>query len=283
MKAYYRQILEDIANHEDFGKRNPVDIGNECGYPEEDVLEMIKIVQSEEEKKEPKVVVKIGKKIGVGHNLEVDTEIVLLPFYHGSNMFMELTDLTRELIGEEYDSEDSCREAIAEVIERCDEVRNEYIDFDSDKFVGIDPINKCCHRIFEMIDKIDDYVKINAMDIDLTQIRQIKKEVKKELKIYVETQIKKGEGFYTVEPWEEAAENITLEEMEDIRMGFFGGTKEVTTYMVGDNICDLPLRWDEEVKRFEEVLRLDCLSFVKSRYTGRINNFVEMINAKIEG
>ncbi len=51
MKAYYRQILEDIANHEDFGKRNPVDIGNECGYPEEDVLEMIKIVQSEEEKK----------------------------------------------------------------------------------------------------------------------------------------------------------------------------------------------------------------------------------------
>ena len=33
--------MEEIAAHPDFGKRNPVDIGIECGYQEESVVEMI--------------------------------------------------------------------------------------------------------------------------------------------------------------------------------------------------------------------------------------------------
>lgn len=38
----YRKIINEICNHKDFGKRNPVDIGIECGYSEKDVLKAIK-------------------------------------------------------------------------------------------------------------------------------------------------------------------------------------------------------------------------------------------------
>ena len=39
-------MLKAISAHKDFGKRNPVDIGIECGYTKEDVLDMIQMIQS---------------------------------------------------------------------------------------------------------------------------------------------------------------------------------------------------------------------------------------------
>ncbi len=42
---FYQNMMEEIGGHEDFGKRNPVDIGIDCGYSEEDVMEMIRMIQ----------------------------------------------------------------------------------------------------------------------------------------------------------------------------------------------------------------------------------------------
>lgn len=44
-KQYYMNIMKAISEHEDFGKRNPVDIGIDCGYTEEDVLGMIEMLR----------------------------------------------------------------------------------------------------------------------------------------------------------------------------------------------------------------------------------------------
>ena len=44
-KEQYEKMMEEIAAHPDFGKRNPVDIGVECGYQEEAVMEMICFLQ----------------------------------------------------------------------------------------------------------------------------------------------------------------------------------------------------------------------------------------------
>lgn len=52
---YYINIIKAISEHEDFGKRNPVDIGIECGFAEEDILgaiEMIRTMKAEEDEKE---------------------------------------------------------------------------------------------------------------------------------------------------------------------------------------------------------------------------------------
>lgn len=38
---YYMDIVKAISEHEDFGKRNPVDLGIECGFTEDDVLRTI--------------------------------------------------------------------------------------------------------------------------------------------------------------------------------------------------------------------------------------------------
>lgn len=53
-KEKYDQMIKEISEHKDFGKRNPVDIGMECGYPEEDVLEMLKMLSEKVDKKETK-------------------------------------------------------------------------------------------------------------------------------------------------------------------------------------------------------------------------------------
>ena len=53
-KQYYMGIIKAISEHADFGKRNPVDIGIDCGYTEEDVLgmiEMLRAMQDEEDEK----------------------------------------------------------------------------------------------------------------------------------------------------------------------------------------------------------------------------------------
>ena len=53
-KEYYEKMMEEIGTHPDFGKRNPVDIGIECGYSEDDVMGMIHFLQGLKGKQEMK-------------------------------------------------------------------------------------------------------------------------------------------------------------------------------------------------------------------------------------
>ena len=46
-EQYYLIMMKEISEHKDFGRRNPVDIGLECGYTEEDVLDMIHMLQQD--------------------------------------------------------------------------------------------------------------------------------------------------------------------------------------------------------------------------------------------
>lgn len=47
IKENYEQMIKEISEHEDFGKRNPVDIGIECGYSEEDIMEMLQALSEQ--------------------------------------------------------------------------------------------------------------------------------------------------------------------------------------------------------------------------------------------
>ncbi len=53
-KQYYMNIMKAISEHEDFGKRNPVDIGIDCGYTEEDVLGMIEMLRKMQDEEDGK-------------------------------------------------------------------------------------------------------------------------------------------------------------------------------------------------------------------------------------
>ena len=44
-KGKYHEMMEEISHHKDFGKRNPVDIGIECGYSEADIMCMIQMLE----------------------------------------------------------------------------------------------------------------------------------------------------------------------------------------------------------------------------------------------
>ena len=39
--SFYDEMMKTICTHKDFGKRNPVDIGVECGYLEEEVMKLL--------------------------------------------------------------------------------------------------------------------------------------------------------------------------------------------------------------------------------------------------
>lgn len=53
VNEYYNEILAAISEHKDFGKRNPIDIGVELGYPEEDIMEMIRRISEASEEEKP--------------------------------------------------------------------------------------------------------------------------------------------------------------------------------------------------------------------------------------
>ena len=44
MQIDYKEIMQAIYSHKDFGKKNPIDIGNELGYSQQEVEEMIRII-----------------------------------------------------------------------------------------------------------------------------------------------------------------------------------------------------------------------------------------------
>lgn len=48
MRQQYEKIMQDIYRHKDFGQRNPVDIGIELGYPEQDIVEMLQSISEKE-------------------------------------------------------------------------------------------------------------------------------------------------------------------------------------------------------------------------------------------
>ena len=50
----YNQIIKEIKEHKDCGKRNPVEIGMECGYEQGDIINALSLMSAEkdEEKKE---------------------------------------------------------------------------------------------------------------------------------------------------------------------------------------------------------------------------------------
>ena len=51
-KEKYDQMIKEISEHKDFGKRNPVDIGIECGYSEEDIMEMLRALSEQPDSNE---------------------------------------------------------------------------------------------------------------------------------------------------------------------------------------------------------------------------------------
>ena len=44
--SFYNEMMKTICTHKDSGKRNPVDIGVECGYSEEEVMKLLYLVSA---------------------------------------------------------------------------------------------------------------------------------------------------------------------------------------------------------------------------------------------
>lgn len=53
---YYMQIVQTILRQEDAETKNPIDVGIECGYPEEDVREAIELLKDMEKRRDNEVV-----------------------------------------------------------------------------------------------------------------------------------------------------------------------------------------------------------------------------------
>lgn len=81
MTSYYQTIMEKIVLHKDFGIRNPVDIGVECGYSEEAVLKMLKKLSEKVEAKEK------------NNNLETEQNKYYFLFSRKENFYIVSVDI----------------------------------------------------------------------------------------------------------------------------------------------------------------------------------------------
>lgn len=76
VNEYYNEILTAISEHKDFGKRNPIDIGIELGYPEEDIMEMIRGISEASEYNRNSSSAKIYFVVNFGQVLDDDVRVV---------------------------------------------------------------------------------------------------------------------------------------------------------------------------------------------------------------
>ena len=131
-----------------------------------------------------------------------------------------------------------------------------------------------------IINQLEDYLKINNISFDISDIIKTKESIHNELEEYIKKQILAGNGFYTVESCEKCVNRISIEEDEEFEFTIFGNTREVKLYTPGMEICDFWNDWDDEIDHFFETMALDCQIFVKEKYLDRINNLVYLINTK---
>lgn len=282
MKQQYEKIMQDISQHKDFGKRNPVDIGIELGYSSENIEKMIEqlSISSDSEDIEDANTVEIeNKEKQECHGLNIDTKIYLSPVttYFVSNA----SDYFEEIAGESYKSHRKCKEVIEKYVRKCDIERQKYLDFNSEAFAGREIIDDCYNQVCNIINQLEDYLKINNIAIDISEIVKIKGSIRNELEEYIKKQILAGDGFYTVESCENCINRISIEENEEFDFTIFGNTREVKVYTPGMEICDFLGDWDDEIDHYFETMALDCQIFVKEKYLDRINNFISLINAKM--
>lgn len=282
MKQQYEKIMQDISQHKDFGKRNPVDIGIELGYSSENIEKMIEqlSISSDSEDIEDANTVEIeNKEKQESHGLNIDTKIYLSPVttYFVSNA----SDYFEEIAGESYKSHRKCKEVIEKYVRKCDIERQKYLDFNSEAFAGREIIDDCYNQVCNIINQLEDYLKINNIALDISEIVKIKGSIRNELEEYIKKQILAGDGFYTVESCENCINRISIEENEEFDFTIFGNTREVKVYTPGMEICDFLGDWDDEIDHYFETMALDCQIFVKEKYLDRINNFISLINAKM--
>ena len=281
MLKKYEEMMNEISSHKDFGKRNPVDIGIELGYSPENIEKMIEQLSisrnSEDADDRNKDDVENEEKQRY-HRLEIDTKIYLSSVT--TDFVSNASDYFIEIAGESYKSYRKCREVIENYVRKCDTERQKYLNFNSETFAGREIIDDCCNQVCNIINQLEDYLKINNISFDISDIIKTKESIHNELEEYIKKQILAGNGFYTVESCEKCVNRISIEEDEEFEFTIFGNTREVKLYTPGMEICDFWNDWDDEIDHFFETMALDCQIFVKEKYLDRINNLVYLINTK---
>lgn len=269
-----KEILDAITAHSDFGTVNPVDIGIQCGYKEEDVINAIENYN---------VINEGPKEPSISPRLQIDTK---LDFYEKE--IYEISDLdgidadaSVDLLDRTFKTESACRDAWAELLRKPLRNRDAYIDEHSNVFIGNEITEHYALQIEGYINQICDYVNIHNLGVDVTALVELRDNCRKNIMAYIKETIKKLPVLYRMESFSYYKKMLEIEETEGWEDSIFGDGREIICYTIG--IAGRDCLWAveqmaKEVTQLITAVANEVGAMASQKYIARIDNYILQIN-----
>lgn len=272
-KELAKEIIDAIIAHSDFGKVNPVDIGVQCGYKEEDVINAIENYN---------VINQGAKEPSISPKLQINTKLDFFEkeIYEYSDLDGVDTDAEFELMERTFKSENSCRDAYAELLRRPLNQRDSYIDEYSNMFIGNEITEHYALQIEGHINQIFDYVNIHNLGVNIAALIELRDNCRKDIMEYTKDTIKKLPALYKMESFSYYKGMLEIEESEGWEDSIFGDGRPITCYTLGlDRSCIWAVeQMAKEVTQLITAVANEVGAMVSQKYIARIDNYILQIN-----
>lgn len=273
-KELNKEILDCITTHKDFGTVNPVDIGIQCGFKEEDIIyaiEKCNIVNESTEKRKTKNM----------FTTVTELEFFEKEIYENSDLDGIDTDASVDLLDRTFRTESACRDAYAELLRRPLRNRDAYIDESSNVFIGNEITEYYALQIEGYINQICDYVNIHNLGVDITSLVELRDNCRKDIMAYTKETIKKLPVLYRMESFSYYKKMLEIEETEGWEDSIFGDGREIICYTIG--IAGRDCLWAveqmaKEVTQLVNAVSNEVGAMVSQKYIARIDNYISQIN-----
>lgn len=271
-KELAKEIIDVITAHSDFGRVNPVDIGIQCGYKEQDIINAIEKCSIKNQSTE--------------NRNNIFTTVTELDFfkkeiYENSDLDGIDTDASVDLLDRTFKTESACRDAYAELLRRPLRNRDAYIDESSNVFIGNEITEHYALQIEGYINQICDYVNIHNLGVDVTALVELRDNCRKDIMAYTKETIKKLPVLYRMESFSYYKKMLEIEETEGWEDSIFGDGREITCYTIG--IAGRDCLWAveqmaKEVTQLITAVANEVGAMVSQKYIARIDNYILQIN-----
>lgn len=272
-KELYKEILNIIISHPDFGTINPVDIGVQCGYKEADVIFAIENYNALNERQEDNLKYP---------QLKIDTELDFFEkeIYEFSDLDGIDTDAEFELMERTFKSESSCRDAYAELLRRPLNQRDAYVNEFSDMFIGNEITEHYALQIEGYINQICDYINIHNVEVNVAALIELRDNCRQDIIEYTKDTIKKLPALYKMESFSYYKGMLEIEETDGWEDSIFGDGRPITCYTIGlDRSCIWAVeQMAKEVTQLITAVANEVGAMVSQKYIARIDNYILQIN-----
>lgn len=215
--------------------------------------------------------------------LEINTNIS--EYYVDSIMFAGELDMADDYDVEfdTFETEAECKRAIGEIIHKYYTQQQRYVSLKGDRFLGKEIAKYYFTEVESIVDKIIDFINVHNIEVNTDSIQKLTGQIEEDILQEIENEMNLNSLLYSVTDWKDYADNIIVDEVDDILMNRFEEIVDVIRYQEsnsGTDLLEIAQNMESEINRIFELLKKMTHEFVIGKYINRINYFVQQINVK---